>query len=497
MISSTKKFALILFKGTIASTIVTSTTQIIGIILLPVFTYYLSPEDYGIVSIVSMIGLVLSHITNPGILTATTRLYHDTDDINERKLLIGSTNVYFMSVALIPIIIGLLFGPKLFSWLFKDFSFYPYGFLALILTFIRQPARIWITLMNLQYKFHQATIYNGLALITGIAVSVILVVVFEMGAMGKVLGMFPSAIILVLISLITVHRYTNGIWSFQNIKKQFLFGLPILGALWSTQILELGGAYMLERLTNMKSVGLFALAMSLAQLPLVLIYGFRQMWNPVIYENMNKKNYQTITKLLYYFVGTLTLINILILLFGKEAILIIVNERFYDSISFLGFLILGVYFNGLITISNSILGYKKKFGTISVFALVGSILYVIMCIFLIPRIGVLGAAISFAFSYFVFFILGVIHQRKTILKIIKNLNLLIPIILFISLSFITYFFSFYFPFDELSFLEITLKFILLITSIFLLFYFKIFLKEDIAVTYKLVINKLTKNKFSS
>jgi len=184
-------------------------------------------------------------------------------------------------------------------------------------------------------------------------------------------------------------------------------------------------------------------------------------------------------------------------LFGKEAILIIVNERFYDSISFLGFLILGVYFNGLITISNSILGYKKKFGTISVFALVGSILYVIMCIFLIPRIGVLGAAISFAFSYFVFFILGVIHQRKTILKIIKNLNLLIPIILFISLSFITYFFSFYFPFDELSFLEITLKFILLITSIFLLFYFKIFLKEDIAVTYKLVINKLTKNKFSS
>ena len=148
MISSTKKFALILFKGTIASTIVTSTTQIIGIILLPVFTYYLSPEDYGIVSIVSMIGLVLSRITNPGILTATTRLYHDTDDINERKLMIGSTNVYFMSVALIPIIIRLLFGHKLFSWLFKDFSFYPYGFLALILTFIRQPARIWITLMT-------------------------------------------------------------------------------------------------------------------------------------------------------------------------------------------------------------------------------------------------------------------------------------------------------------------------------------------------------------
>ena len=101
MISNTKKFAVLLFKGTIASTVVTSTTQIIGIILLPVFTYYLTPEDYGIVSIVSMFALFLSHITNPSILTATTRLYHDTEDINERKLLIGSTNVYFLLVALI------------------------------------------------------------------------------------------------------------------------------------------------------------------------------------------------------------------------------------------------------------------------------------------------------------------------------------------------------------------------------------------------------------
>ena len=59
MISNTKKFALLLFKGAVASTAVTSGTQIIGIILLPVFTYYLTPEDYGIVSIVSMIALVL------------------------------------------------------------------------------------------------------------------------------------------------------------------------------------------------------------------------------------------------------------------------------------------------------------------------------------------------------------------------------------------------------------------------------------------------------
>lgn len=491
-----KKYTSILLKGTFASTIATSTTQVIGIILLPVFTYYLTPKDYGIVSIVSMIAIVLSHITNPGMLSATTRLYHDTDDINERRLLIGSAYWFFIFITLIPVVICLLFGPEIFSSIFNDFSFYPFGFLAVILTLIRQPARVWITLMNLQYKFHQATIYNGIAVIIGIAFSLVLVVGFGMGAMGKVLGMFPSALILLVISVITVQKYTSGIWSLQNMKKQFVFGLPILGALWSTQILELGGAYMLERLSNLTNVGLYALGMSLAQLPLVLIYGFRQMWNPVVYDNMNSKNYQTISKLICLFVGAITVVNLLILLFSKEAVLILVNERYFDAIPLVGFLIIGVYFNALISVSNSILGYKNRFGMISVFALIASVLFIILSLILIPKTGAIGAAISFGVSFFIFFVLGVWHQLRTITKIMKNFNIIIPIISMIFVTFATYFISQYFPQNELNILEISIKTLLFLISTFLLFHFKIFLKSDFIAAYNFAVKKLAEIRSS-
>ena len=493
MNSNTKKFASIIFKGTISSTIVTSSTQLIGIILLPVFTFYLTPEDYGIVSIVSMIVLILSHLTNPGILTATNRLFHNTKDINDQKLLIGSANVFFVTAAFVPLVLGLMFGPKLFSWIFNDFPFYPYGFLALLLNFLRQPSRSWITLMNLNYKFHQATIYNGISLIIGIIVSVILVVVFDMGAMGKVLGMFPSALILLFVSIITIYKFTGGIWSFNNIKKQVLFGLPVIGALWSTQILELGGAYLLERFSDMKSVGLFALAMSLAQLPLVLIHGFKQMWNPVLYDNMNNNNYETIRKLINYFVGIITVLNLGVMLFAKEAILIIVNERYYGAIPLVSFLILGVYFNGLLTLSNSILGYKNKFGSISIFAIVGSGLFLILCFFLIPINGALGAAISFGISYFTYFTISVWNQKKSIFKIIKNWNLLIPILLVIIVNIINYNFSIYFYENKLNFIELLLKLIIVVIAFIILFRVKIFLIEDIVSGYNSII-KYLKNK---
>jgi len=204
---------------------------------------------------------------------------------------------------------------------------------------------------------------------------------------------------------------------------------------------------------------------------------------------MNKKTYHTISKLVYYFIGILSFIILGVLLFGKEAILIIVNPRYYDAIPLVGFLIMGVYFNGLITLSNSILGYKNKFGTISKFALIGSVVFVFMCVFLIPKFGALGAAISYAISYSIFFILGVWNQRETIIIIIQSLKGLIPIFLVIFMFILNYSFSFYFDPKELSLLEIILKLSLLIITIVVLFYFKIFTRKDFIKTYKIIIDK--------
>jgi len=489
-----KKYSSILLKGTVAATIANSATKVVSFILLPIFTYYLSPKDYGIVSIVTMIATVFAHICNPGILTATTRLYHATDNEAERQVLIGSANRFFLFAPIIPIIICLLFGPKIFSWIFNDFSFYPYGLLALILTLIRQPARVWITLMTLQYKFHQATIYNGIAIIIGMLVTLLLIVGFKMGAMGKVLGMFPTALILFVISIITIRKYTLEHWNIQNIKKQILFGLPMLGALWSYQALELGGAYLLERMSDLKSVGFYAFGMAIAQLPLILVIGVRQLWNPVFYDNMNKKDYKTVSKLISYFIAGLTFINLFIVLFSKEAILILVNERFYEAMPIIGFLILGVYFDGLITISNAALGYKNKFGTISVFALIASVLFIGLNVLLIPQYDVMGAAIAFGASYFVFFLLSIWHQRKTLILITVSYVNLVPIISMIIVTFILYHSNQFFMENELNFIEILFKLLILSAVVLLFFIFKILTTNEFVYAYKLIINKIQRKK---
>lgn len=476
--STLKKYRTILFKGTIAVSLAGASTQIAALILLPLFTFYLSPADYGIFSLVSLTITILALIYNPGVMSATIRLFHNTTDESERKLLIGSAHLFFLLIPIIPIIVGLAFGEQIFKTIFSDFDFYPFGLMALILAFFIQPSRIWTTLLTLQYKIRRTSLQTAISVLIGMMFSIVLVVVFKMGAMGYVLGMFPAAIYLFIISLIDVKKFTQGKWSVVNMKKQLIFGFPLIPALWAYQGLNFIGKYMLEIMGNLHNVGLYSFAVSISSAPMILVLGFKQLWSPIFYENMNNKDYRTISQLISYFVIFITLLCVVIMLFSKEAILLLINNRYYSIISINSFLIVAVYFSGLLTISNTLLSYNNKFKNISIFACVAILVNIVLNWYLIPIYGILGAAISLAVSYFVFFIIGAINQKNTLRLIQESQMTIIPPLIVIVTSIASYLLTLIFNINKISSLEVSIKLISLVIIIVTLFATGILRKND-------------------
>ena len=288
------KYFSTIIKGTIAVSIANAGSQIINIILLPVYTRYLTPEDFGIFSLVNLIITFMALIYNPGIMTASIRMFHQTEKVKERQVLIGSLFVFFVVIPIIPILLSVVFGDFIFNIIFSEFSFYPFGLMALILAFFTQPNKTWITLKTLEHKLHKTAIYSIIAVVLSAITSVVLIVQYNMGAIGRVIGMFPSAIFLFIISFSSIKKFSENKWSSQSIKKQISFGAPLIIGLWSLQLLNFTGSYLLERLMGIDQVGLFGFATTVAGIPLFLVLGFKQMWGPILYENLNKKNYETI-----------------------------------------------------------------------------------------------------------------------------------------------------------------------------------------------------------
>jgi O-antigen/teichoic acid export membrane protein len=473
--SGLKYFSKILVTGSVFVSLSESLTKIVSFLLLPLFTYYLSPQDYGLISMIMLVSTFLGLLYNPGVVSATTRLYHDTDILTEKQEIVGSAFMYFLGVPLVFMLILTVLGSFIFSLVFSEFEFYPYGIFAVLLAFFTQPKRIWSLLLTLQYKVKTLAAYSGLAALLGISVSVILVVIFKMGVLGKVLGMFPPVFLILFLSFRTVNRYTNGVWSVKTILRILKFGYPLTLAIWSYEILNIADRYILERMTSLSVVGLYTISYQFAQIPLFLMLGMRKLWNPIFYENMNRGDYFTLKRLVGLYIAILSGISLLSILFSKEAVLLFVNERYHEGIPIIGVIVVGVYFSALLNLTNAILGYQKMFWMTSTLALIASIMNIVLNILFIPKYGLMGAAGTTVISYLMYLVgaLWIVRESAKRMDMVRNI-IISSTFLIITTLVVTYSFGV----KVVSVEEILIKCSLLISYLFVLHYTNILKIRD-------------------
>src|SRR5437762_4971560 len=66
-------------------------TRVVGFLLVPVYSRYLTPEDYGVLALVTMFGQVLYTFMNMGQSSALFRTYYRHDDPEERNTVITTS----------------------------------------------------------------------------------------------------------------------------------------------------------------------------------------------------------------------------------------------------------------------------------------------------------------------------------------------------------------------------------------------------------------------
>ena len=428
-------FAKKLLSGSLVISVSDSLAKIISLLLLPIFTYYLSPEDYGIISIVLLISSVLNLVYNPGIISATRRLYFDTEDHAAKQEIIGSGFAFFIIVPFSFLIISLPFGNYIFGKIFSEFTFYPFGMLAILFSLFMQPKRLWSMLLAILYKIPRLALFTFFSFLIGIGLSIILVVVLKIGVLGRIIGMMSASVFLFAVSFHFVYKYTSGKFSRDYILKILKFGSPLTLAIWAYMVLNIIDRYMLERIMSLEVVGIYAVGYKVASIPLFISIGFRKMWTPILFENMNLENYDIIKKLINYFILGMTLISGLIILFSKELFALLINQRFSESVSIIPTITIGIFFLGLLTIPTSVMDYQKKYSTLSVFASIAAVSNIILNLVLIPKFGMIGAAVATLFSYFLYFLLSSI-KTSVILKRIIDIKVVLILLSLMILSFI-------------------------------------------------------------
>jgi O-antigen/teichoic acid export membrane protein len=97
--------------------------RIVSFILLPLYTHYLSPADYGVMDLLYFTTAFVGIVLDMGINSAVSRFYFDSDDQTRRNRVVTSA-FYGFGIGSTIIILLLISGSKFMTELIFDDDLY-------------------------------------------------------------------------------------------------------------------------------------------------------------------------------------------------------------------------------------------------------------------------------------------------------------------------------------------------------------------------------------
>ena len=395
-ITSLGKQSIIYGAGTILGRLVT-------FLLIPVYTNALTTEHYGIISLIYTFLGFMNVILHYGLDASLLKNYVPADS-NKKKAILTNAYISFL-------ITGILFFIILF--ILKDYiSIFLFGInsakIAIIVSGFLFFDLLWsIHLLILRanekpIKFILSNILNVTLLIT---LNIHFVINMQLGVLGVVLSNLIASAILFFVTLpIILYNIKINTLSFSLWKKLMKFGMPFLPAGIFSMILELSDRYILKYLTNIETVGLYNAGYKFGMIILILVTAFNMGWQQFFLKT--KKNIQHIPKITTYFISILCFFWIFLLIWMGTIITIQVGDflllgaEYWESIKIIP-IIAGAYiFQGVYVLQLPPIYLEEKSYFLIIVRGAGALINIILNFILIPKIGIMGAAISTLLAFF-------------------------------------------------------------------------------------------------
>jgi O-antigen/teichoic acid export membrane protein len=379
-----------------------------GFFLLPLYTAYLTPEDYGIISLATVTATIFGIVSTGGLKGAILKFYYDFDEEKKRKQFYGSIWLFYLLVPGVLLFLFELKGEMIFQQILPSVSYHPYLRLALwtiyVKTLFTEPP-----LQILKAK-SEATKYSllkvGIFSLSTIF-TIWFVVFLQQGAKGLLFAKYLGNLMIATASVYYLYRFIRIRFVWGYLKKALLYSLPMVPHYLSHWVLSSSDRFVLEYFVPLGDVGVYNVGYTIGSaMSMIAIAGN----NAIIplYGDLdleNKSGIQDVIKTATYYIATVTGIGLLIALFAEDFIFLAIPKSYHGAIDVIPWVVLGYVFMAFyFTQINLLTITLGKTSVVGISTAIAALVNLGLNILLIPYLGMEGAAITTAFTYFILFL---------------------------------------------------------------------------------------------
>lgn len=380
----------------------------INLLTLPLYTFYITPEDYGIVALAVTLTSLLSLIFALSLFSAVTRFYFLYNQKKDKDKIIGTLIFAIIIFGLLLSISLDIFGESFFYIAFPELDFNPYIRLSIWTAFFVLFSFVPLNLFQAKEKPKIFVIYTSITLLLTVTLTILFVVFLKMGAFGYLLAPFLSNGIMVIPYLLSVRNDMLFTLDVSILKKALKFSLPLLPHNIASWALGVSDRIILQAYVSLTSLGIYSLGYTIGMIQIMVSTAISQAWVPFMFKKVadeGESSHERLSILVTYYVLTICLVALLLSLFSKELILIFMNESFHASYTLVPIIVFAYLWNGLYIIPLNFLFLKMKTSWIFIGTLSGAVINVGINLIFVPLFGIEAAAWATFFAFLAQFLI--------------------------------------------------------------------------------------------
>ncbi len=379
--------------------------RVLAVLLLPIYTRYLTPSDYGTVETLIALTTVLVIVLRLGISTAFIRFYFDSKDPVRRRLVLRTSFWFTMTMATVGLVLGLALSPEIASGLFGSSG----EALVVAAAFVGLWAQMnWEQMLALFRVEERAVAFVSATLVNigvTIAATLTLVVALDKGALGVIVGNFTGTLV-VYVLLLGYRREQLGLQVDRHLLRAMnRYGLPLVPSALMLWVTNFSDRFLLLKLADSAEVGLYSVGVRVASAMALLLTAFRMSWPPFAYSIEDDREAKaTYSFVLTYVMTFMTWIATGLTLLSPWLVDLIAAPEFSRSSDVVGPLAFSVVlFSGYVVVAIG-LGRTKRTQFNWVVTGAAAIVNVGLNVTLIPRYGMMAAAFATLAAYATMFV---------------------------------------------------------------------------------------------
>lgn len=384
-------------------TIAAFLTQAINFLLLPLFTNYLSPGDFGILSLITTFATFLSPLILLSIDGAISIEFYKNEFSDLRTYISSAIAISVIAASVILLIVLVLS-----SWLSVIFGIPRIWLIVTPIFGLLETFKIInLLLFQVQKKATQYALYSISSTLLNISLALFFVIVLKYNYAGRMYSQYIASILFFMLACyyLTRNKYLTIKINRKMMHDALAYGTPLVLHSLGFIIINLADRLFVSHYHGNTALGIYSLAYTIGSLISIVALAFTNAWTPHLFELLKENtsaSKQRIVKVIYLFIGGLFLSTLVLIVMTRPVFRLFIGPKFYAGADIVPWIAFSSFFFGCYLAFTNLIFYLKKNRIFGIAAVINIFVNLVLNFMLIPQLGIIGAAYATFISFLIF-----------------------------------------------------------------------------------------------